>query len=168
MSKPALFFDLDSSLIVTLSGDTFPRTIDDWRLNGHVIAGIEQYAAQGWPLIIVTNQGGIEAKFWTAAQIEQKLISVQKWAKMYIEGLQTAAYYCSSMKASDPDRKPNPGMMLRAAKDLDLDLAASLMVGDMESDRQAAQAAGISYMDITEFLRTHPATVEQLRYTKAL
>lgn len=42
-----------------------------------------------------------------------------------------------------PDRKPNPGMLLRAMADFDLDPARTLMVGDRESDMEAARRAGI-------------------------
>ena len=61
-----------------------------------------------------------------------------------------AAYYCFHHKkgivpeyAIDCDcRKPKPGMLLRAAKDLDIDLAASFMIGDKESDLEAGINAG--------------------------
>ena len=60
-----------------------------------------------------------------------------------------AIYFCPEAPSSSdrtaidhPDRKPAPGMLLKAAADLDLDLAASWMIGDMISDGLAGQHAG--------------------------
>ena len=60
-----------------------------------------------------------------------------------------AVYYCPDAPAGDdrtvvenPDRKPGPGMLLRAAADLKLDLGASWMIGDLISDVLAGQNAG--------------------------
>ncbi len=63
----------------------------------------------------------------------------------------TRLYYCpyhpvfgvGRYKYDSPDRKPNPGMLLRAQSDLDLDLASSILVGDKLSDIQAGRAAGV-------------------------
>lgn len=63
----------------------------------------------------------------------------------------TRLYYCpyhpvfgvGKYKHDSPDRKPNPGMLLRAQSDLDLDLGSSILIGDKLSDIQAGCAAGI-------------------------
>jgi D-glycero-D-manno-heptose 1,7-bisphosphate phosphatase len=46
-------------------------------------------------------------------------------------------------KAESPFRKPNPGMILQAAQEFDVDLAASVLLGDMETDIQAGARAGV-------------------------
>jgi D-glycero-D-manno-heptose 1,7-bisphosphate phosphatase len=57
----------------------------------------------------------------------------------------TAFYYCPHGLEDGCDcRKPAPGLLLRAASDLGIDLAASVIIGDSESDVQAGKAAGCS------------------------
>ncbi|MBC7807213.1 MAG: HAD hydrolase-like protein, partial [Akkermansiaceae bacterium] len=54
------------------------------------------------------------------------------------------SYYCTHHKdANSTHRKPEPGMILEAARDHDLDLSRSVFVGDTETDAQAARAAGV-------------------------
>ena len=60
-------------------------------------------------------------------------------------------YYCpyhpvhgrGRYKYDSPDRKPKPGMLLRARADFNLDLSSSVLIGDQLSDIDAAQAAGV-------------------------
>jgi D-glycero-D-manno-heptose 1,7-bisphosphate phosphatase len=101
-------------------------------------------------LVVATNQAGIargyysESDFndltdWMMARFAEKKISI------------TRLYYCpyhpvfgvGKYKYDSPDRKPNPGMLLRAQSDLDLDLGSSILVGDKLSDIQAGCAAGV-------------------------
>ena len=78
-------------------------------------------------------------------------------------------YYCPDAPAGDdrtvvenPDRKPGPGMLLRAAADLKLDLGASWMVGDLISDVLAGLNAGCRSI-LVESGQTLPAEVEAAR-----
>lgn len=60
-------------------------------------------------------------------------------------------YYCpyhdvygvGAYKIDSPDRKPKPGMLLKARTDFNLDMGASILIGDQPSDLLAAQAAGV-------------------------
>jgi D-glycero-D-manno-heptose 1,7-bisphosphate phosphatase len=104
----------------------------------------------GYLLVVVTNQAGIargyysESDFrnltdWMMAQLAERKVSI------------TRLYYCpyhpvfgvGRYKYDSPDRKPNPGMLLRAQSDLDLDLESSILIGDKLSDIQAGCAAGV-------------------------
>lgn len=105
-------------------------------------------------MVIITNQGGIEAGFTTAEEVEGKLTAIMDNVSEYYPTLTQSYQYCPSLK-EHPDRKPNAGMIYKAQAELGIDLSLSLFVGDMESDRQAAAAAGVSYMDIKDFLRHH-------------
>ncbi len=104
----------------------------------------------GYLLVVVTNQAGIargyysESDFndlteWMMARFAEKKINIAR------------VYYCpyhpvfgvGEYKCDSPDRKPNPGMLLRAQSDLDLDLGSSILIGDKPSDIRAGCAAGV-------------------------
>jgi D-glycero-D-manno-heptose 1,7-bisphosphate phosphatase len=104
---------------------------------------------QDYLLIVVTNQAGIargyysECDFWKLTDL-----MLTRFAE---EGIQIKrVYHCpyhphaiGRYKMDSPDRKPEPGMLLRASKDFDVDLLSSILVGDKLSDMAAATAAGV-------------------------
>ena len=104
----------------------------------------------GYLLVIVTNQSGIargkytENQYW---ELTKKLLDFLKTKGIKINGI----YHCPHhVQGKIPDlsfecdcRKPKPGLLLRAAKEHDINMEESVMIGDMLSDIQAARAAGI-------------------------
>jgi D-glycero-D-manno-heptose 1,7-bisphosphate phosphatase len=106
--------------------------------------------AAGYRLVVVTNQSGIARGLYTEADFQ----ALMDWmrAEFAARGVPLdAVYHCpyhpehglGDYKREHEDRKPSPGMLLRAARDLDLDLAESVLIGDRCSDVAAAQAAGL-------------------------
>ena len=104
---------------------------------------------RGYRLVVVTNQAGIARGYYTPQQFED----LMQWMREELtrEGVELdAVYHCpyhpehgiGEYRREHQDRKPGPGMLLRAARDLGLDLAQSVMVGDRCSDVAAANAAG--------------------------
>ena len=105
----------------------------------------------GWPIIVVTNQSGIGRGYFD----ERTYADLTQWmcGRFADEGAAIArVYHCpyhpvdgiGEFRRDHPWRKPNPGMILQAASDLDLDLARSAIVGDKMSDMEAGAAAGIA------------------------
>ncbi len=106
----------------------------------------------GYALVVVTNQGAVARGECTIAQVEatnrRMCEVVRAEAGVEIDGV----YYCpyhpkgtvSPWNVEHPMRKPAPGMLLAAAKELGIDLSKSWMIGDTERDIQAALAAGIA------------------------
>lgn len=104
----------------------------------------------GYLLVIATNQSGIGRGYFSEAEFQH----LTAWMKerFAAEGAPLAAvYHCpfhpdgkGQYRRQSDWRKPAPGMLLQAAKDLDLDLASSLLVGDSEIDIAAARAAGLA------------------------
>jgi D-glycero-D-manno-heptose 1,7-bisphosphate phosphatase len=101
-------------------------------------------------LVVVTNQAGIARGYYS----ESDFNDLTDWmmGKFEENGVRIRRlYYCpyhpvfgvGKYKHDSPDRKPNPGMLLRAQSDLDLDLGASILIGDKLSDIQAGCAAGV-------------------------
>ena len=104
----------------------------------------------GYLIIVITNQSGIARGYYTEDDV--KVLHdwmCQEAAKA--GGIITAVYYCpylegAPVKAYDKKsdwRKPAPGMVLQAAKDYDIDLKQSFMIGDMPRDVECGQRAGM-------------------------
>jgi len=105
----------------------------------------------GYLLIVVTNQAGIGRGYYS----EQDFSLLTKWMceRFEAEGAPISdVFYCpyhpehgvGDYKKDSFDRKPNPGMLLRAAKNHQIDLKRSVMIGDKSSDMQAALNAGVA------------------------
>jgi D-glycero-D-manno-heptose 1,7-bisphosphate phosphatase len=108
------------------------------------------FAARDYLLVIATNQAGIGRSLYG----EEDFQSFMAWMKeeFRLEKIEiTSVYHCpdhptagiGAYRRENSWRKPGPGMMLQAAKDLNLDLSKSWCVGDKLSDMEAARAAGV-------------------------
>lgn len=145
--KKAFFLDRDG--VVNVEKDYVHR-IEDFEFVDGIFELCRRALARGYELVVVTNQSGIGRGYYSEADFQ----ALTSWMKERFadEGITIAAvYHCpyhpsegvGEYRMESFDRKPNPGMLLRAAKDLDLALSASVMLGDRRSDMQAASAAGV-------------------------
>jgi D-glycero-D-manno-heptose 1,7-bisphosphate phosphatase len=148
MQPRALFLDRDGTLTRDL-GYTF-RVDDLFWLPGarETIAAANK---AGWCVVLVTNQSGIGRGLYSQSDMHAFHAAMQQDLHA-ISARIDAIYFCpfvddaldpSFRVANHPDRKPNPGMFLRAIADLNLDPTRSLAVGDSERDSIAATRAGI-------------------------
>lgn len=147
MMHKAIFLDRDG---VINKDYGYVGKISDFEFLPKVVTSLAKLKAQGWLLVLVTNQSGIargmytEADFWTLTEYMQGELAKEQaeFDKVYFCPHHPDAKVEAYRKECDC-RKPKPGMFLQAARDLDLDLASSIMVGDHASDLVAASAAGI-------------------------
>jgi D-glycero-D-manno-heptose 1,7-bisphosphate phosphatase len=104
----------------------------------------------GYRLIVVTNQAGIARGYYTEADFHAVMNHIR--TELGRDGIELdAVYFCpfhpqhgvGKYKCEHEDRKPGTGMLRRGAREFDLDLAASVMVGDRCTDIAAANAAGL-------------------------
>lgn len=104
----------------------------------------------GYLLVVVTNQAGIARGYYSESDFNELTDwMIAQFAKREVRIARL--YYCpyhpifgvGPYKQDSPDRKPNPGMFVRAKSDLDLDLESSFLIGDKLSDIQAGCAAGV-------------------------
>lgn len=146
MAHRAVFLDRDQTLIHDPGYLADPAAV---RLLPGVGAGLRRMAAAGYKLVVVTNQAAIARGLLTEAGLAE--IHARLRALLRAEGVELdAIYYCpyhpegtvAPYNAEHPERKPSPGMLLRAARELDLDLAQSWMVGDAPRDVEAGRRAG--------------------------
>lgn len=150
----AAFFDRDGTLI---EGVNYLSRLEDVRLIPASIAIARQCQQLGYKIFVVTNQSGIARGFFDEAFVlaTHALIADQCTDQgVLIEKF----YFCPHhpTKASNSlyqqdcrCRKPLPGMLLQAAQEYNIDLSASLMFGDRQSDWDAGRAAGCRSFDIS-------------------
>ncbi|MCP3903307.1 MAG: HAD-IIIA family hydrolase [Planctomycetes bacterium] len=153
----AVFLDRDNTLIAN-DGDLGEP--EDVRLLGGVPAGLKALHDAGFRLIVVTNQGGVARGRFTEDDVDAVH---QRIAMLVDEGAGSRSlinrfYYCpyhpeaplEEYRRDHPWRKPNPGMLLQAARDLHLDLKRCWMIGDQPRDVAAGHAAGCRTVLISE------------------
>ena len=147
MSVPAAFLDRDGVINVD-SG--YVGRWEDFKYLPDAVEGLKQLQSAGFKLFVVTNQSGIARGYYT----EDDFLSLTETmtADLCAKGVTlSAVYYCPYLEDADLEsyrvasalRKPEPGMLLKAANEHDIDLARSIMVGDKVSDMVAAERAGV-------------------------
>jgi D-glycero-D-manno-heptose 1,7-bisphosphate phosphatase len=148
MSDRAAFLDRDGVLIVD-SG--YPHRPQDLVFIDGAASALKRLRRKGFRIVVVTNQSGVARGLFTLEQMEafhallREALAAQGveidaiYACPYLPDAEVAAF----RHPDHPDRKPNPGMILRAIKDLDLDPAHSILIGDKASDVEAARRAGV-------------------------
>lgn len=147
MSVAAAFLDRDGVINVD-SG--YVGRWEDFEYLPEAIEGLKQLQSAGFKLFVVTNQSGIARGYYT----EDDFLSLTETLKTDLSArgvTLSAVYYCPYLEDADLEcyrlasdlRKPEPGMLLKAAQDHDIDLSRSIMVGDKVSDMIAAERAGV-------------------------
>lgn len=135
----AVFLDRDGTVNEEVGYLGHP---DGLRLLPGVTAALAALQAAGWQLVIVSNQSGVGRGLFpldAVAAVDARLRALLAAAGVRL----TASYYCPHAPWESCDcRKPAPGLLLRAAADLGIDLSRSYMVGDQPRDVAAGRAAG--------------------------
>jgi D-glycero-D-manno-heptose 1,7-bisphosphate phosphatase len=106
----------------------------------------------GIAVVVVTNQSGVARGYFDLSAVERLHEAMR--ADLAAEGAWLdAIYVCPFLPEAavaayahpdHPDRKPNPGMILKALADLDLDPTRTVVIGDKPSDLEAARRAGVA------------------------
>lgn len=144
--KPAVFLDRDGTLIKSVH---YLNKKEQVELIPGVADTLQQLHEAGFALIIVTNQAAIGKGLLSVEGLHE--IQAHFDALLAAEGAAIDAwYFCDKLRTAEdreavdhPDRKPGPGMLLRAAQEHHLDLSQSWMVGDMVSDTLAGRNAHV-------------------------
>lgn len=164
--RPAAFIDRDGVINADLG---YVHQIDQFRILPGVVEGLRLLASRGYALVVVTNQAGIARGKYGTGDFE--VLSEYMRSFFAHEGVLFAGiYHCPHHpKGSIPAysvqclcRKPAPGMLLEAARDLGLSLADSVMIGDKPSDAAAGRAAGVRATVLVRTGHALPKGVERL------
>jgi D-glycero-D-manno-heptose 1,7-bisphosphate phosphatase len=142
MSKqPALFLDRDGVFIENCAN--YVRNWQDVTFFPQALTALARIRAIPYKIIVVTNQSAVGRgilSLETAVALNERILDVVREGNGRID----ASYLCPAKPGTDdPCRKPRPGMLLQAAKEHNLDLNQSIMIGDALTDIQAGQAAGV-------------------------
>ncbi len=147
--KPRRAAFLDRDGVINLDrGYVYRR--EDFEFVPGVLDGARRLHSMGFLLVVASNQSGIGRGFYCEADFE----ALTAWMRDEFEAASAplaGVYHCphhpteavGAYRRACDCRKPAPGMLLAAARDLGIDLTTSVMFGDKASDLEAARAAGV-------------------------
>jgi D-glycero-D-manno-heptose 1,7-bisphosphate phosphatase len=145
---PALFLDRDGVVVEEVD---YLHRIEDIALCAAAAAVISAANAKAIPVVLVTNQAGIGRGYYGWAEfhaVQEAILSVIAQEGAHIDAVYACPHHRDGQGAfahpDHPARKPNPGMLQRAAAALDIDMARSWLVGDRAGDVEAAKRAGLA------------------------
>lgn len=147
MKDKAVFLDRDGVLNVDVA---YLYRIEDLQWVEGAKDALAYLSKQGYKLFVVTNQSGIARGYYTVSEMQ----ALHEHMQQELQPLQVKIekfFYCPHYKdgkvaefACDCDcRKPKPGMLMQAFAEYELDKASCFMIGDKDSDLEAAAGAGI-------------------------
>jgi len=141
--RPAVFLDRDGTLNVEKH---YLYRREDWEWIPGAIDAIARLNVAGIPVIVVTNQAGIARGLYGDADVDRLHEMADDDARRAGATIE-AFYHCPhhpdyGARVACDCRKPEPGMLLRAAAEHALDLARSFIIGDRESDIEAGRRCG--------------------------
>jgi D-glycero-D-manno-heptose 1,7-bisphosphate phosphatase len=147
MKRRAVFMDRDGTISEEIGYVNHPSR---YRIFPYAAEAVRLLNSHGWLAILVTNQAGVARGYFT----EEMVGAVHDILKMELEtgdARLDAIYYCAHHPSvGEPPyrldcdcRKPKPGLISRAAREFDIDLTESWMIGDRYSDIELARNAGV-------------------------
>jgi histidinol-phosphate phosphatase family protein len=140
MGLKAVFLDRDG--VLTRERPDYVKTPDELEVLPGIGPPLRDLRRRGFRLVIVTNQSVVGRGLATdddMGRIHEKLQTTLKAMGCHVD----AIYYCPHLPGAGCScRKPEPGLILRAGKELGIDIPSSWMIGDKEIDLEAAKRAG--------------------------
>ena len=148
IQRPALFLDRDG---VLNEDHGYVFRWEDFRWIAGAREAVAAFNRAGWLVIVVTNQSGVGRGFYSEDDmhgLHARMSEDLAGAGGHIDAFYHAPHHPDApldayRHPDPPDRKPNPGMILRALSEWPIDREASLLVGDKPSDLEAAERAGV-------------------------
>ena len=145
---PAVFLDRDGVLI---EDSGYPHLEEHLRFIPGACEAVRRLNTLGYLCVVVTNQSGVARGLFTEDQMKAfNALLVRRMAakQAVIRAVYACPYHAEAIDdryrhPDHPDRKPNPGMILRAVEDLRIDPARSFLIGDQPTDLEAARRAGL-------------------------
>lgn len=165
MARPAVFIDRDGTIIEEVGYLSDP---DEIVLLPGAAGAVRALNEAGFLVIVITNQAGIARGYFDSEVVEA--IHERLSEKLEKDGAFIDAFYYCPHHPEYPNkdlgecdcRKPLPGMLLRAARELDIDLSNSYMIGDTAKDIEAGLRAGCkSILVLTGYGREEKSKLTQ-------
>jgi D-glycero-D-manno-heptose 1,7-bisphosphate phosphatase len=148
MKRPAVFIDRDGTISEEVGYVNHPSR---FQLYPYSFEAIRLLNDENWLAIVITNQAGIARGYFSedvVKQIHEQMMRKMDEARVRLD----AIYYCAHHPTvGEPPyrldcncRKPKAGLIERAARDFEIDLPSSWMIGDRYSDIELARNAGLN------------------------
>jgi D-glycero-D-manno-heptose 1,7-bisphosphate phosphatase len=138
---PAIFLDRDG--VIVENRDEYIRRVEEVVFLPQALEALARISASPYRIVIITNQSAVGRgiiALQAAEEINRFVIERIQQAGGRIDGV----FMCPhAPEAACPCRKPQPGLIVQAARDLLIDPAASVIIGDALTDLLAGQAAGV-------------------------
>ena len=138
-ARPAIFIDRDGTLNEPVG---FVNCVDAFRLFPWAAEAVRLVNRAGYLAVLVTNQSGVARGMFEEElvhEVHARLVRLLEEAGAHLDGI----YYCPHGTSGGCEcRKPKPGMLLRAERELDIDLSRSYVIGDTYADIEMAWNAG--------------------------
>lgn len=139
--QTAVFIDRDG--VINRNPPNYVKTWEEFLFFAGVLPALNRMSSLPWPIVIVTNQSVVGRGILTGRALEDihaRMLEEIEKAGGRVDGL----YVCPHHPDEGCDcRKPQPGLLLRAAGEMDIDLPGSVFLGDSHSDVLAAVRAGV-------------------------
>jgi D-glycero-D-manno-heptose 1,7-bisphosphate phosphatase len=138
LKSPAVFLDRDGTIMHDADYCSRPDQVEVF---DGVTAALQRLKNAGYKIIVITNQSGIGRGFFSEEQYRAVEAEVSRQVG---KDLIDATYFCPDVPGQPSKcRKPAPEMVLHAAREHDLDLSRSFLIGDKEIDAECAHNAGV-------------------------
>ena len=141
MPKAAVFLDRDG--VINRDRPDYVKCWEEFEFLPNVLEALRVLAAGTYQIVVVSNQSAIGRGLVCSREVEEihrRMIETVRAGGGRID----AVFYCPHRPEEDcPCRKPRPGLIMRAARELNIDLAGSWLIGDDLRDLEAARAAGV-------------------------
>lgn len=147
--RPALFLDRDGVLNIDHG---YVSLWDRFEWIEGARETIADFNAKGWWVFVVTNQSGIARGLYTEEDMEALHAQMRQELSASTGGRIDRIYHCpfheegsvERYRKASYDRKPKPGMLIRAMTDFPVIKERSMMIGDKQADMDAAKEAGVA------------------------
>ena len=140
MTLRAVFLDRDG--VLTRERSDHVKTPEELEVLPDIASPLRDLRRRGFRLVVVTNQSVVGRGLAT----DEDMRRIHEKLQLELEQMGCrvdAIYYCPHLPGTGCScRKPEPGLILRAGKELGIDLSSSWMIGDKEIDLEAAKRAG--------------------------
>ena len=140
-----VFLDRDGVINVAAARGEYVLTWNEFHFLPNIADWIRLFNALGLLVIVITNQRGVARGLMTEDCVKD--IHARMVEKLAQAGARIDDVLCCTHDENECDcRKPKPGLIRRAAEKWSIDLTLSLFIGDSDSDREAAQRAGVPFI----------------------
>lgn len=148
-SKKTIFLDRDGVISKRPPRGEYIKSWNDFEFLPGAVEALKILSQEGYRIFFISNQAGIGRGIMKEEDLN--LIYSKLKEELQNNGIEIAGfYYCPHEMNEDCDcRKPKPGLLLKAAKDYNINLRKSVFIGDEERDLLAGNAAGCKTILVT-------------------